>query len=354
MDDVKRYQPGEFAKIVGMTKRALRHYHEIGILKPAFTSELGHHFYTEDNFFEAQRILSLRFIGFSLEEIAEMQISGSDIPKSLRMQRSLLEEKIAQLRLIADTIEEMEQTAGQPGGIAWEEIFGAVKYAKYRMTHEKMMAYYDERAGEYEDIFVGKGPASFKPDYYAEDIGRMEGYLSRFGQGHIIDIACGSGYWLKYYYPNGSRFTFLDQSGRMLEACREKAAGLGIEPQSLFIQDDILEHEFGRRERYDSAVVGFLLSHFTRRQEEAFFHRLRGILRPGARLLIVDSTWSRERARTQNKEDIEERCLNDGRRFTIYKRYFDKEDLPAMLARYGITVKEYYFGKTFVLITGEW
>ncbi len=65
----KVYKPAEFGKMVRMTKRALRHYNEVGVLLPAFENEYGHKFYTEDNFFEAQRILSLRFVGFSLEEI---------------------------------------------------------------------------------------------------------------------------------------------------------------------------------------------------------------------------------------------------------------------------------------------
>ena len=68
----KLYKPHEFAKIIGTTKRALRYYNEKEILMPAYINEEGHKFYSEDSFFEAQRVLSLRFLQFSIEEIKDI------------------------------------------------------------------------------------------------------------------------------------------------------------------------------------------------------------------------------------------------------------------------------------------
>ena len=348
----KLYKPAEFAKIVGMTKRALRHYNQFGILKPSFENKSGHKFYSEESFFEAQRILSLRFIGFSLDEIMDIQKSHKDMKESLRLQQEVLEEKVNQINAIIKAIDYMHKTMEQSGEIVWENIFNAVKFSKYEMVKSMMMEYYDERAEEYDEIYEGKGPATCRPEVYAIDIEGIGKFAESFGKGNILDIACGSGYWLKFLYNKCGTFTFLDQSEQMLKECRLKAERFGITGRSRFIKSDILDYFFEETDRFDCAFIGFLLGHFTKTQEEVFFKKLKDILKPGAEILIIDSTWNKERAKKLNKEDIVERRLNDGRTFKIYKKYFDEDDLPALLNNYGITVKDSFFGNTFAAVIG--
>jgi DNA-binding transcriptional MerR regulator len=169
--EAKLYKPHEFAKIVGLTKRALRYYNEQDILKPAYVNDAGHKFYTEESFFEAQRILSLRFLMFSVEEIKEIQMSHKNIKDSLILQKTMLKEKENQIQAIIQTINDMEQAIDQSSQIAWEDIFNAVKLSKYQMVHQNMMEYYDARAKEYDEIYEGKGSAaSFNSRYYIEDV----------------------------------------------------------------------------------------------------------------------------------------------------------------------------------------
>lgn len=348
----KVYKPAEFGKMVGMTKRALRHYNEVGVLLPAFENEYGHKFYTEDNFFEAQRILSLRFVGFSLEEIKKMQKNHKGIQDSLKLQCEALFEKKRQIEVILKTINDMQSTITRSGDIVWENVFNTVKLSKYQMVKDTMMQYYDERAQEYDDIFTGKGPADFSPEHYSRDIEEIRKFMKSFGKGNIIDIACGSGYWIKNYYKKCDTFTFIDQSRQMLEQCRVKADKFDIVNRSVFINDDILEYEFEAGNLFDCSVMGFLLGHFTHEQEEILFDKLKRYLKPGSEILIIDSTWTRQRAKTQNKEDITERYLNDGRSFKIYKRYFEEGDLEALLKRYGVHVQKAFFGYTFTAVIG--
>lgn len=349
----KNYKPAEFCRIVGMTKRALRHYNELGILMPEYVNESGYKFYSDGSFYEAQRILALRFIGFSLEEIKDIQKSHSGIKESLKLQHAVMQEKINQIQTIITAISDMENTVEQSGEIVWESIFNAVKFAKYELVKEKMMEYYDERAKEYDEIFEGRGSATdFEAQYYITDIEGIEKFIENFGKGNTIDIACGSGYWLKYYFNKCNNFTFIDQSEQMLKLCKLKANKYRIMDKSTFIKSDILDYIFDINEKYDSAVIGFLLSHFTKAQEEVFFEKLKGVLKPGSEILIIDSTWTKERAKKQNKEDITDRSLNDGRSFKIYKKYFDVDELPKLLTSYGIRVKDCFFGNTFVAVIG--
>lgn len=82
---------GEFAKKTGLTVRTLHYYDEIGILKPAYVSEKGKRFYTEENLITLQKITTLKFLGYSLEEIETFLKSEKwDLKESLSLQRQAM------------------------------------------------------------------------------------------------------------------------------------------------------------------------------------------------------------------------------------------------------------------------
>ncbi len=60
---------GELAKRTGLTIRTLHHYDEIGLLRPSLHTESGHRLYTANDVVRLQQIVSLRQLGFSLEDI---------------------------------------------------------------------------------------------------------------------------------------------------------------------------------------------------------------------------------------------------------------------------------------------
>src|SRR5687768_13714599 len=62
---------GELARRTGLTSRTLHHYDEIGLLKPSLHTEAGHRLYTAADVARLQQVLSLRQLGFGLEEVKE-------------------------------------------------------------------------------------------------------------------------------------------------------------------------------------------------------------------------------------------------------------------------------------------
>jgi DNA-binding transcriptional MerR regulator len=60
---------GELARRTGLTVRTLHHYDAIGLLKPSLYSEAGYRLYTSNDITRLQQVLSLRQLGFSLEEV---------------------------------------------------------------------------------------------------------------------------------------------------------------------------------------------------------------------------------------------------------------------------------------------
>src|ERR687893_2480215 len=60
---------GELARRTGLTVRALHHYDAIGLLRPSLHTEAGYRLYTAGDITRLQQVLSLRQLGFSLDEV---------------------------------------------------------------------------------------------------------------------------------------------------------------------------------------------------------------------------------------------------------------------------------------------
>jgi ubiquinone/menaquinone biosynthesis C-methylase UbiE len=219
---------------------------------------------------------------------------------------------------------------------------------------DSMHRYYDARASEYEEAYVlGTGTASITdPDVFRREVSVLAGIVERFGRGRLVDLACGTGYWLPFYAPRCSAVTLIDQAPRMLDECHKKIAALDALERMEIVQGDVLEHPFDRR-AYDSALVGFLLSHLTDAQEQLLFERLRTTLDVEGRFLILDSAWSLERARFNAKTERQERRLNDGTTFEIYKRYIDRQDIAEWESKYGVATTIVHFGAAFLAVSGH-
>ena len=224
------------------------------------------------------------------------------------------------------------------------------------VTDEKiireMMSYYDERAEEYDEIYLGKSHTTIDADVYRKDVANVSEMVSRFGKGHLIDIACGAGFWLPNYARNCNQITFLDQSARMLSKCKDRVEELGLADISSFIQGDFLDIKL-EASKYDCALVGFLLSHITLEQEKIFFRKLEENLKANPQLMFIESAWNKRRQRYQEKEGVQERVLNNGRIFRVYKRYFDKPAVEEMFEWYKFEVISYYTGEAIIAAIAE-
>ena len=218
----------------------------------------------------------------------------------------------------------------------------------------RMLDYYNERAPEYEEAYTrGTGTASIPdPEVFRTEATALSGIVRTFAQGRLIDLACGTAYWLPHYADSCCQITLFDQSEKMLEEGRTKVADLGIADRCSVLQGDFFEYEFGRQ-AYDCALVGFFLSHLTEAQESLLFGVLRHTLDSSGRFLILDSAWSTERSRFNAKAERQQRRLNDGTAFEIYKRYCDRVDISEWAAKYDATVHVEHFGTAFYAVSGR-
>jgi SAM-dependent methyltransferase len=215
-----------------------------------------------------------------------------------------------------------------------------------------MLAYYNERAPDYEEAYtLGTGTASISdPSVFTSEIATLADVVGTFGNGHLIDLACGTGYWLPHYIRNVSRVTLCDQSEKMLAECRRKVAAVGVANRSTLVRGDVFDFDFAPG-TYDCALIGFLLSHLPESDEAVLFERVRRMLRPSSRFLILDSAWTERRAKFNRKEERQERRLNDGTRFEIYKRYLDRADITRWEETSHVTACVEHFGNALCAVS---
>lgn len=95
---------GQFAQVCQTTKETLRHYDEIGLLKPASINKNGYKVYSASQIIDFLTIASLQEVGCSLEEIRNFQ-KQHDPAMTLRLFNS----KKAEIEAKAREIERKQQ-----------------------------------------------------------------------------------------------------------------------------------------------------------------------------------------------------------------------------------------------------
>lgn len=102
---------GELARRTGLTIRTLHHYDEIGLLKPSLHTDSGHRLYTASDIGRLQQVLSLRQLGFSLDEVRDCLDRPDFSPlEVIRLHVARLREQIEIQRGLC---ERLEALAGQ-------------------------------------------------------------------------------------------------------------------------------------------------------------------------------------------------------------------------------------------------
>jgi DNA-binding transcriptional MerR regulator len=92
------FKIGEFSRLSRVSVRMLRHYDQLGLLTPSQTDPFtGYRYYSADQLPRLNRIIALRDLGFSLEQIAGMlkdDLSTDQLLGMLKLKRAEVEEQI--------------------------------------------------------------------------------------------------------------------------------------------------------------------------------------------------------------------------------------------------------------------
>jgi DNA-binding transcriptional MerR regulator len=90
----RTWRIGELARETGLTVRTMHHYDQLGLLSPRSRTDGGHRCYTSGDVRRLHRIVALRSLGISLEQIGTLLDGQPDPTGLLRSQLDAVEELI--------------------------------------------------------------------------------------------------------------------------------------------------------------------------------------------------------------------------------------------------------------------
>lgn len=119
---------GELAKRTGLSVRALHHYDQIGLLSPARRTEAGYRLYGEAEIARLQQIMSLRQLGFSLEEIRScLDGDGWSPQRVIDLHLARLREQIAAQQRLYERLEALARGLAAAEEASVEYLLDTIK-----------------------------------------------------------------------------------------------------------------------------------------------------------------------------------------------------------------------------------
>lgn len=119
---------GEFAKRSGVTVKTLLHYDKIGLLQPSLKTQAGYRIYCDEDFIKLQQIITLKFIGLSLEEIKQLiNKKNQNIENIISVQTRALEEKKKHIETVITALNKAEKQIQNNSFLEVQQLIDIIK-----------------------------------------------------------------------------------------------------------------------------------------------------------------------------------------------------------------------------------
>jgi len=124
----------EFSALTKVSVPTLHHYDAIGLLKPSIRLPNGYRVYSESDLLKLERIVALKFFGFSLEKIKVLVGNDEEALHHLKFQINFLDEQIKQLHQARQIAQVIVNEIDTRKTIDWNQVASLIKV--YQMTKE--------------------------------------------------------------------------------------------------------------------------------------------------------------------------------------------------------------------------
>jgi len=170
------WKVGELARRTGISVRTLHYYDEIGLLCPSHHSDAGYRLYTAADIARLQQVLSLRQLGFPLEEVrACLERRDFDARQVIRLHLARLREQIALQQRLCRGLELIEHSLGSAEAVSVEQLVqsieGITMIEKYYTPEQ--LEQLKERAGQVGEERIRQVGAEW-PQLHAEVKAEMD------------------------------------------------------------------------------------------------------------------------------------------------------------------------------------
>lgn len=279
------YTTGTFAKMASVTVRTIRYYDKQNILKPSYMSEAGYRLYTDEDFVKLQRILALKYLGFSLEEIRMMPLQSgvADMEESFQLQLKLIRQKKEHLEQMEQALCEAQTLLQKTKHVDWDEILHLI----HLLQLEKSIVEQYNRATNL-DIRIelhrkySTNQKGWFPWIYEQ--------LPLKESEKILEIGCGNGeLWLntKYEDIEGKQIFLTDISKGMVHDAK-----ILLEQKELEFQYQVMDAQdiTWKKEQFD-LVIGNHVLFYMKDRKKALSEITRVLKKQG---VFIASTYGRE------------------------------------------------------------
>lgn len=139
---------GELARKMGATVRALQYYDREGLLKPSARSEGGRRLYTKKDMIRLHQILSMKFLGFSLEEIKNNLIpleTPQEVTEVLKKQADSIQKQIEGLTEALTAIRTLQEEIVQMQEVDFGKYADIISLLRQNNEGYWVVKYFDDR-----------------------------------------------------------------------------------------------------------------------------------------------------------------------------------------------------------------
>lgn len=179
-----------------------------------------------------------------------------------------------------------------------------------------MREYYAQRAATLEKIYE-------KPERQQDLLEIREKVCAALSQQHVLELACGTGYWTERYAPLAASVRATDVNQAMLDVARNKS--YPAERVSFQIAD-VFALPPADAGQYTACFAGFLWSHIKREEQGALLQTIARGAGKGSQLVLIDNNYVEGSSSPVARTDAEGntwqlRDREDGSRVEIVKNF---------------------------------
>lgn len=159
MDEKDLLTVGELARKMETTVRTLQYYDKEGLLKPSARSEGGRRLYTKKDMVKLHQIFSMKFLGFSLEEIKNNSISldtPQEVVEVLSKQEKIVRMQIDNLTAALLAIQALKDEVKQMNKVDFNKYADIITLLRLKNEGYWIVKFFDEKLMTHiKDKFMG-------------------------------------------------------------------------------------------------------------------------------------------------------------------------------------------------------
>ena len=219
---------GKVAKKMDVTVRTLQHYDKEGLLSPSAISEGGRRLYTDKDIVKLHQILSLKHLGFSLDDIKNRLIpldTPNEIAAVLEQQATAVQRKIDSLSESLRELEALRAEVLQMQSVDFKKYADIIVNLQMKNDYYWLIKHFDDQTLDHIRSHFDKDSGKAFMDTFVQ----LQDEAIRLQNAGIPTDSDGAQRFAKAYWNMITEFTGGDMS--MLSKLMELGQFEGTDPQ---------------------------------------------------------------------------------------------------------------------------